>query len=128
MTRPDGQSLRLNLEGESQFVSEIDAPGVYQIATPAQTKRIAVNLPFAESLTSPLDPELLENLGVVLGTMSAATDRVEVERQRRDKELESRQKLWRRMLIAAMVLIVLETLLSRHFTRKQIQGAADPQE
>jgi hypothetical protein len=53
--------------------------------------------------------------------MDSATEKVEIERQRRDRELESRQKLWRWMLILALAALFLETVLSGYFTQKQSQ-------
>ncbi len=62
---------------------------------------------------------MLEQAGLKLGTMSTAAERVELERQRRDSELESQQKLWRWMLVLAIIALFIETILSSYYANRQ---------
>lgn len=119
---PGGDTVELKPVDRPEFISEIDVPGIYQLSSPTQTSPLAFNLPLSESQTDVLDQELLEQEQVRLGTMATATEKVEKERQRRDKELENRQKLWRWMLIAALAVLFVETFLAGRFAQRQVQN------
>lgn len=124
VTTPEGDELNVGELSRPRVLAEASVPGIYQISSSTQTKRIAFNLPASESQTSRLDTELLEQENVKLGTMESATEQIEKERQRKDTELENRQKLWRWMLILALVTLFAETFLSSYFARRQTQGDA----
>lgn len=89
-----------------------DTPGVYAFETPAGAKPFAVNLDPAESLTSPLPVETLEQFGCRLAKPDAAARREAFERQQRDVELERGQSLWRGLILAAVLVLVFETALA----------------
>lgn len=127
LVKPDGNSIELDNLSDTKFLGEADMPGIYQLVTGEESQRFALNLPAAESRTSRMSTELLEQEGIQLGTMTTATEKVEKERQRRDQELESRQKLWRWMLLLALLSLVAETLLAAFFARRQWQTDANPE-
>ena len=91
--------------------STIDGPGVYRITRGEQSQTIAANLAPAESLTEPLGEDELERAGVVLGEPVSAAAAESRQRQLRDIELESQQRLWHWLLIAVLGLLAAETLL-----------------
>lgn len=128
LEKPDGKVIDISVSDSPTVLSDVDAPGIYQLSSDAQSKPLAFNLPASESRTDRLSTELLEQENVTLGTMATATEKVEKERQRRDKELESRQKLWRWMLILAMGILFVETLLSGYFAKRQMQSDFAQQE
>jgi hypothetical protein len=66
-------------------------------------------LPASESNTAPLELEQLEQLGVKFGTALTASERLDRVRQERDTELESRQKIWRWLVVGALGTLILET-------------------
>jgi hypothetical protein len=90
-----------------------DRPGADQPGI--QPGRFAVNLDPLESKTAPLPVEELERLGVPLKT-SAATPR-DQRRQLLNAELENQQQLWRWLIVAALVVLIAETLMAAWLTR-----------
>lgn len=119
LTRPDGENIQLEPATEKQVLKEIDQPGIYQLSSGTQSKPLAFNLAANESQTDVMDSEMLEQSGIQLGTMSSAAEKVELERQRRDSELESQQKLWRWMLVLAILVLFVETILSSYYADRQ---------
>jgi hypothetical protein len=92
-------------------------PGVYAI-TPG-TQRFAVNLAPDESRLTPLPPERFTTLGVPLrkAARPAEAETARHEAQAQAAEIESRQKLWRWLLVAALVVLLLETLIAGRLSR-----------
>lgn len=95
-------------------------PGFYRLlgvesaaATEEPLSLLAVNLAADESRTEPLPADVLESLGVRLmgDAVPGAAAAVRSEQMARS-ELESRQKLWRWLLAAALGVLLLETLLA----------------
>jgi hypothetical protein len=107
---PNGRLIELAADVR-QFQAT-DQPGIYEWANLETSARWAVNLTAAESDTAPLDPQQLEAFGVKLGDQPTAKEEWERQRQLRDTELESRQQLWRWLLVATLVLIACETWLA----------------
>ena len=125
---PD-QSEILLASGQSSF-RETVVPGIYRIshskeATPANAKnrQFAVNLAADESKTSPMALEQLEALEIrltdsaMLNSSQAAL--AALNRQLRSRELENRQKLWRWLIVAALIVLAAETILGKFITKKQ---------
>jgi hypothetical protein len=110
--KPDGTTSLL-AAGATEF-DETDQPGLYT----SGEQRFVVQLDPAESDTAPRSSEELEQFGVRL--TGAAQRRADEERQRhlRDVELESRQKIWRWLLAAALAVLVVETWLAGKQSRK----------
>jgi hypothetical protein len=117
LTQPDGTTT--NLPAGTVTYDATRAPGIYELAAGTERRRFAVNLDPAESRTSPLPADELERLGVP-GVQAAAEPVREAQRQARlqNAELESRQKLWRWLLVAALVILLLETWLAGWTARR----------
>jgi len=97
--------------------TEASAPGLY-IANDFQ---FAVNLDPAETRIAPLTLEELQSLGIPLSRAHDPAARKKIEDRRRHllaTETESRQKLWRNFLLAALALIVLESWLAGRISRR----------
>jgi hypothetical protein len=77
-----------------------------------------VNLDPAESETAPRSPEELEQFGVPLTDAARRVAEEQRQRQLRDVELEGRQKIWRWLLAAALVVLVIETWLAGRHSRR----------
>ncbi|MGB8167066.1 MAG: BatA domain-containing protein [Chthoniobacteraceae bacterium] len=110
--RPDGTET-----DATGVFSGTTEPGIYAI-TPG-TQRFAVNLAPDESRLTPLPPERFTTLGVPLRKATHATpsDTAQREAQAQAAEIESRQKLWRWLLVAALVVLLLETLIAGRLSR-----------
>ena len=82
------------------------------VAPPGQPQ-FAVNLDAAESRTAPLSLDELERLGLPIKPTSPSAAQVAEQKHRlASAELESRQKLWRWLLVAALVVLTVETWLA----------------
>ncbi len=104
---PDGREIRLDADGLT--FTETDQPGIYQAKVGSTETQFAVNLSATESNTAPLDLEQLEQRGVRLGVEHTRAERIDRVRQQRDTELESRQKVWRWLIVVALGTLILET-------------------
>ncbi len=121
--KPDGAEV--NVPGGERF-SAADLPGIYTATSGSVTQRFAVNLDPGESRTAPLPLEDLERLGLPLKVLTP--ERVKLEEKKRLRlqaaELEQRQKLWRWLLVTALVVVVMETWLGGWITRRNVVAAA----
>ena len=91
-------------------------PGIYAV-TPG-TLRFVVNLAPEESRTSPLPPERFTALGVPLGKPAEPSAQLaQREARAQAAEIESRQKLWRWLIVAALGVVLLETLIAGKLSR-----------
>jgi hypothetical protein len=104
---PGGRKIEVPA-GERTFTGT-DEPGIYRATAGATEIPFAVNLASVESNTAPLELEQLAQRGVPLGKSLSRANRTERIRQQRDTELESRQKVWRWLIIAALGLLIAET-------------------
>lgn len=115
--KPDGTELKL-APGDS--FTQTDQPGIYTASAAGQVQRFAVNLDPSESRTAPLPLEELERLGLPVKPQSQ--ERLKKEQEKRvllqSAELENRQKLWRWLLVAAIVVLLMETMVAGWVTRR----------
>ena len=133
--KPEGTEVLLGSDADS--FDETDRPGVYHLllADPDSNdtdandpdsnnaeQRFAVNVAAAESKTAPLDVEELSQRGVRLGTELTRAELAEQRRQMRDVELENRQKLWRWLIVAALVVLIVETWLAGYLSSSTTAG------
>jgi hypothetical protein len=115
--KPDGTEVHLRAD-EPTF-GQTDLPGIYTITSLQPQIRFAVNLDAAESRTAPLPLEQLERLGVPLQRHEVKlVKNPEEQRRLHDAELESRQKLWRWLTFAALMVLLGETWLASWLTRR----------
>jgi hypothetical protein len=120
---PDGSELNFGA-GETNFSGTM-VPGIYRLLSGPQPRAFAVNLDPAESRTTPAPTDELERLGspVALAQRSASTPTERAARLQ-NAELESRQKLWRRVIIGVLLLLLVETWLAGRTARQA--AAAEP--
>jgi hypothetical protein len=130
--KPDGQEIKLTLDQapltthQALSFRQTDQPGIYDISAGENHQRFAVNLPTSESNTAPLELEQLEQLGVKTGNMLTRRKQLDRIRQQRDTELESRQKIWRWLIVAVLGILIVETVWAGYAAR-QIARAEAPQ-
>ncbi len=112
--KPDG--TQIDAPAGSTFTGT-DQPGIYEV-TPG-TLRFAVNLAPDESKLTPFGPERLGSLGVPLASTlkPTAPHSPEEAAHAQAAELEGRQKLWRWLIVAALAVLLLETLIAGRLTR-----------
>lgn len=115
-----------NSVGQLIEASTIDQPGVYQLVSGGRQQKFAVNVAQSESQTDPIGVDDLERIGLVVGKSVAPEEAALAERQLRDVELESQQRLWRWLLIGVLGLLALETIVGGWTGRKR-QSAVSTQ-
>src|SRR6266404_610494 len=114
---PDGSES--NLAATQTNFSQTMTPGIYAVTSAGSPKRFAVNLDPAESRTTPLGTDELERLGVPASRqIPVAAHELQRKTRLENAELESRQKLWRAVLIAAMATLLLESWLAGRAMRR----------
>ncbi len=113
--KPDGTECKL--ARDARTFDETDLPGVYRLALGDTRQHFAVNLAAEESKTAPLEPGELEELGIRLGKRPTRAELVRKHRQMRDVELESKQKLWRWLIVAVLGVLITETWLAGRLSR-----------
>ncbi len=118
VTKPDGEKSLL--AADAREFRGADRPGLYSIATVEGPETFAVNLDPSESRTNPLAVETLEQLGCRLVSQTAVAENAEREQQLRDVQLESRQKLWQWLVVAALGVLVAETWLAGRVTKQSL--------
>lgn len=122
VTKPDGAVVDWK-RGEA--FAQTDQPGFFHAPTANLT--FAVNLDPSESRTAPLPEEQLASLGMPL---KAEELEIPAElKQKREQlllatEQEGRQKLWRKLLIACLALLLVETIAAWRATNRQPVAAA----
>jgi hypothetical protein len=122
--KPDGSFVEL--AADQRKFSGADQPGVYAIGSIRPSFQFAVNLAPEESKTAPLPIEELQKLGVPLNVTLAGTQERNARKaaQLQATEIESRQKLWRWLIAATLVVLMVETLVAARLSRRAATPAA----
>jgi hypothetical protein len=97
----------------------LDTPGFFTAADGAATYTLGVNVDPVESRTAPLDPAELQKLGVPVRAVGSRTVAL-IEKERKwaqATEVESRQKFWRWLIVAALVFVLVETWFAARMSR-----------
>lgn len=115
--KPDGQVVTL-AAGSSVF-TETDQPGLYSFDTAAGSRVFGVNLDPAESATAPMPPESLERAGLIgRGPDVGAVPLVSARENSFAVGLERDQRLWRWLVVAVLVVLLLETVVAGRSSRR----------
>jgi hypothetical protein len=122
---PDGHQTDL-ATGASTFDGAAQ-PGIYRLALGGREVPLAVNVAADESRTAPVPVEELEQWGAKLGNRAAPDELATRQRQLQTLELESRQKLWRWLIVVVIGLLFAETLLAGALTRRALRQQPEPQ-
>ena len=106
MRKPDGNESSIAAGGK---YSATDQPGIY-VANPGEM-RFVVNLDPEESRTSPLAPDRLAALALPMADKpAAAAVSREAGVHALATEAEQKQKLWRWLVLASVIILLVETL------------------
>jgi len=121
--KPDGTTV--NVKSDVKSFGETDMPGVYTVTGVEPPFRFAVNLAPEESKTAPLAAEQLEQLGVPVRVQPVATAKQIAQREAQLKatDLESHQKLWRWLIAATFMVLMVETIVAARLSRSAPEGA-----
>ena len=120
---PEGSSLEIGQQ--ETFFTTTSTPGLYQLRSDNDTVDFAVNLPPVEGDTAILAETRLEQFGISLGNQQTVEQQQQRERQMRDIELESKQKLWQWLIFSAVLLLCAETWLAGRLTVKRTKDEGD---
>ena len=127
---PSGE--RLKVPATEPGLLELNEQGVYEIRAAssgsAPPDRIAVNLDPAESDLTPLDPQ--ELVAAVTGrARPTAAATAEAPAELTAEEAERRQGLWWYLLVAGLLLLAAEMVVSNHLSRNgtlSVAGRLEP--
>lgn len=122
--KPDASEVRLS---PGERFTGTDQPGIYGMGSAPTSMAFAVNLAPDESRTAPLLMEDLERLGLPLQQTPMNAPQ-EVQRRKEHlqaAQLESRQKLWRWLIVTALVVLMVETWLAGRITRRPFSASAE---
>jgi hypothetical protein len=122
--KPDGATATLTPDVKS--FGQTDTPGVYIVSGVEPPLRFAVNIAPEESKTMPMGTEQLEQLGVPVRVQPVTTERQIARREAQLKaaELENHQKLWRWLIAATLVVLIVETWVAARASRRTVAAAA----
>ncbi len=114
MANPDGAMI--DLDPAQPVHEQIAGPGIYRFNNSADATSpeisLAVNLDPAESNTDIMPLEQITAFNVAVGRHVDAKTEIETQRKLHDVELESRQKLWKLLIVAAVGFLIAETWLA----------------
>jgi len=117
VTLPDGS--------EATGAVETKLPGIYQVQAEGETFAYAVNVPVNESRLDPMPNDVLTTMGITLAEddSTARAELTEEERTRLEfAELEAQQKIWKWLVLVAVLILLGETWLANR------RGSARPAE
>ena len=121
--KPDDSKVELARSGA---FSQTDLPGIYSLGSLQNAQRFAVNLDSTESKTAPLSLEELERLGVPIKLNARErAKQSEIKKRLADADLESRQKLWRWLVVAALAVLLIEIWLAGWLTKRATATATN---
>lgn len=109
---PDGKTMTWDVAAP---FSDTHVPGVYRFGEGENTRSVAVNLSPNEGHLAPMDVSRLKELGVKTESMLSVSTQVGVSPSQlmmADHEHELHQKGWKFLLLAAIILLLIETWLA----------------
>jgi len=121
MRKPDGTEASVAAGGK--FTST-DQPGIY-VANPGEL-RFVVNLDPDESRTSPLAPDALAALALPMGDKQTPASAADAGIHAAATEAEQKQKLWRWLVIAAVIFLLVETAVAAKLSATQRNSEVTP--
>lgn len=112
ITMPSGTRSTVGVDSTLR----LNEPGIFNLAWAGpkgpRSTALAVNSDPLESRTAPLGLDELRALGVPLLDASTGLESVEEKRQLQARELESRQRIWRWVILAGVLILLVETWLA----------------
>lgn len=124
LTKPDGSTLKLSPEDlKNDLYTDTNLPGIYEFQKGGNQFQFAVNLDRRESETTVLSPDQFAAFKVPLDFHSTAIEELNRVQQLKDVQLESQQKLWKWLIVSAIILLTIEAILAAIAAGKPIPVA-----
>ncbi len=101
---------------ETERIPRVTHPGLYRVQGEGNSSVYAANVPPEESQTAPLDLNTLKAFKIPLQSETQTPSLSNAEQLART-ELESRQKLWRWLILAAIAVLLVESVLAARRSR-----------
>lgn len=111
ITAPNGENHAVR-EGQNHFQPEL--PGIHRIQTGEHSHTLAINLPPKES---DLEPMNVAALLAMVGGPAAGNQEDQNASASPLPHLEASQKMWKWFLLAALLVLAMETILAARLTR-----------
>lgn len=112
---PDGRSVSWDGAKQGPFTGTI-TPGIYTFGAGSSATSVAVNVAPSEGRLTPMDAQKLRDLGVRMSDAGRRAmsdeDAAKEALQLADNEREQRQRIWRWLALAAVVVLLAETWLA----------------
>jgi hypothetical protein len=125
--KPDNSIIKL--EAGQEVFEQTDTPGIYTIESELGNQLFAINLPSEECRTAPMPLEEIEQLGVLFevfeDTSQSYEDKILQAKHNSFVKLENEQKLWRWLIIALLIVLMLETWLAGWLTRPAVSDQGE---
>ena len=121
MRKPDGTEASVPAGGK---FAGTDLPGIY-VANPGEL-RFVVNLDPEESRTSPLGRDQLAALALPLDATATASETAARGVHALGADAEQRQKLWRWLVVAAVMFLLVETAIAAKLSATHRNPEATP--
>jgi hypothetical protein len=114
--KPDGKTV----EVPAGSFSDTEQPGIYTVTSVQPAFDLAVNVAPEESRTAPMAMEELQKLGVPMNvSLAESTERAARKAaQLHAAELESRQRAWRWLIAATLMVLMVETWIASRLSRR----------
>ena len=118
---PEGYDRFVSPGGDVEFIEAsstqtLSSPGIHSYSSSTDSQlpdvKIAVNIDPSESQIDSMPVDQISALGVEVGTHNTTDEEIEQQRKLMDFELESRQKLWKWLILGAIGLVIAESWLA----------------
>ena len=119
---PTGDTYRI--ETSPFELDTTDIPGIYMASVDGTARQFAINLSAREGQTDVMDPVELEQRGIVIQDFLSEAELTENDRQLKDVELESRQQIWRWLILGALGFLLAESWLSGRLSRQTVPSTS----
>lgn len=115
IVKPDGKTA--TVEGGAKFTETLE-PGVYTATAGTFSQKFAVNLVAGESETEPIPLDELMIHGATLSAPELTPEAKEARKRLMLKsQMENQQKLWRWLVVAALIVLIVESFIAGRLTR-----------
>lgn len=117
ITRPDGTLEECSAEVTEYRKTEL--PGIYRVQAGDDSERFAVNPAASESKLEPVPLDQLKSWGVPMEAGSSIAQEIRTQQFLNDQAVESRQRIWKWLIVAALIVLTIESWLAAWQQRRR---------
>lgn len=117
ITRPDGTMEEC--PAEATEYRQTDMPGIYRVQADDYREIFAVNLAASESKLEPIPLDQLKSWGVPMEAHLSIAQEVRAQQLLSDQAVESRQRIWKWLIVAALIVLTIESWLAAWQQRRR---------